>query len=61
MSVSAQGTEVVRELFREPHGTITARVKAHWTELTSSRTSAAEAARLLGVTVPKGADDCGQG
>ncbi|MEV6763372.1 ABC transporter permease [Streptomyces sp. NPDC051105] len=61
MSVSAQETQVVRELLREPHDTIAARVKAHWTELTSPRTTAAEAARLLGVTVPTGADDCGEG
>ncbi|MFF4902981.1 ABC transporter permease [Streptomyces sp. NPDC001068] len=61
MGVSAQTTEVVRELFRAPHDTIAARVKAHWAELTSSRTTAAEAARLLGVRVPQGPEDCGNG
>ena len=61
MGVSAQVTEVVRSLFRDPHDTIAARVKAHWAELTSSRTTAAEAARLLGVPVPQGEDDCGNG
>ncbi|MEU0966310.1 ABC transporter permease [Streptomyces sp. NPDC005917] len=61
MGVSAHQTQVVRELLREPHDTVTARVKAHWAELTSARTTTAEAARLLGVTAPKGADDCGTG
>lgn len=60
MGVSAQVAEVVRSLFRAPHDTIAARVKAHWAELTSSRTTAA-AARLLGVPVPRGKDDCGNG
>ncbi|MFJ3773981.1 ABC transporter permease [Streptomyces sp. NPDC090075] len=58
MGVTAQQTQVVRELFREPHDEIAARVKSHWPELTSSSTTTAEAARLLGVKVPKGADDC---
>ncbi|WP_217546266.1 ABC transporter permease [Streptomyces sp. GbtcB6] len=61
MSVSAQQTEVVRELFREPHDTVAARVKAHWQELVSPHTTTAEAARLLGVKVPKGPDDCQAG
>ncbi|MFD4502005.1 ABC transporter permease [Streptomyces sp. NPDC058457] len=61
MSVSAQQTEVVRELLREPHDTVAARVKAHWQELVSPHTTTAEAARLLGVKVPKGPDDCPAG
>ena len=61
MSVSAQQTEVVRELFREPHDTIAARVKSHWRQLVSPRTTTAEAARLLGVKAPKGPDDCQAG
>ncbi|MER7839623.1 hypothetical protein ABTY98_27985 [Streptomyces sp. NPDC096040] len=50
----------MRELLRAPHDTVAARVKAHWAELTSARTTTGEAARLLGVTVPNGADDCGE-
>ncbi|MEU2625028.1 ABC transporter permease [Streptomyces sp. NPDC007157] len=61
MGVSAQATEVVRELLDAPHDTITARVKAHWPQLTSPRTTAAQAAHLLGVNAPKGPDDCGEG
>ena len=61
MGVTAQQTQVVRELLREPHDEIAARVKSHWPELTSAATTTAEAARLLGVKVPKGADDCSEG
>ncbi|MFJ9560260.1 ABC transporter permease [Streptomyces fuscichromogenes] len=61
MSVSAQQTAVVRELLREPHDAVAARVKAHWPELVSPHTTTAEAARLLGVRVPKGPDDCPAG
>ncbi|MER7178697.1 ABC transporter permease [Streptomyces hyaluromycini] len=61
MSVSAQQTQVVRELFREPHDTVAARVKSHWQELVSPHTTTAEAARLLGVKTPKGPDDCPAG
>ncbi|MFJ9708209.1 hypothetical protein [Streptomyces sp. NPDC101234] len=58
MGGTAQQTQVVRELLREPHDTVAARVKSHWQELTSPDTTTAQAARLLGVKVPKGADDC---
>ncbi|MFF3986169.1 ABC transporter permease [Streptomyces sp. NPDC001797] len=61
MSVSAQQTQVVRELFREPHDTVAARVRSHWQQLVSPHTTTAEAARLLGVGVPKGPDDCQEG
>ena len=58
LRVSAQQTEVVKRLLARPHDEIAARVKAHWTALTSSHTTTAQAAKLLGVWVPKGADDC---
>jgi len=61
MSVSAQQTEVVRELLREPHDTVAARVKSHWQQLVSPHTTTAEAAHLLGVKAPKGPDDCSAG
>ncbi|MET8098893.1 ABC transporter permease [Streptomyces sp. NPDC005236] len=49
VSMSAQQTTVVRELLRKPHYSVAAKVKAHWTELTSPRTSTARVAELLGV------------
>ncbi|MFE0255467.1 ABC transporter permease [Streptomyces sp. NPDC059010] len=58
ISMSAHETDVVRELLDRPHDTVAAQVKAHWKELTSPKTSAAQAARLLGVKVPEGADEC---
>lgn len=56
--LSARQTAVVREALRQPYGTTAARVRAHWTELTTPGTTAARAARLLGVAVPRGADRC---
>jgi hypothetical protein len=58
LSLTEQQTTVVRELLARPRAEISARVKAHWTELTSSKTSTAEAAKLLGVPVPKGQESC---
>ncbi|MFF2368213.1 ABC transporter permease [Streptomyces sp. NPDC058122] len=49
VSMSAQQTTVVRELLQKPHYSVAARVKAHWTELTSAKTSTARVAELLGV------------
>ncbi|MEW2163292.1 ABC transporter permease [Streptomyces sp. NPDC007084] len=49
MSMSAQQTTVVRELLMKPHYSVAAKVKAHWTELTSPKTSTTRAAELLGV------------
>ncbi|MFG2312811.1 ABC transporter permease [Streptomyces sp. NPDC048566] len=49
LSMSAQQTTVVRELLMKPHYSVAAKVKAHWTELTSPRTSTARVAELLGV------------
>ncbi|MET9895839.1 ABC transporter permease [Streptomyces sp. NPDC006465] len=49
VSMSAQQTTVVRELLQKPHYGVAAKVKAHWTELTSAKTSTARVAELLGV------------
>ncbi|MFF3503523.1 ABC transporter permease [Streptomyces sp. NPDC003247] len=58
MSLTAQQTTVVRELTARPRAEVSARVKAHWTQLTSPETSTAEAAKLLGVAAPEGAESC---
>ncbi|MFB7248207.1 ABC transporter permease [Streptomyces populi] len=51
VSMSAQQTTVVRELLQKPHYSVAAKVKAHWTELTSPKTPTARVAELLGVPV----------
>ncbi|MFD5450749.1 ABC transporter permease [Streptomyces sp. NPDC127100] len=51
-------TDVVRQLLEKPDPGVAERVKAHWAELTSPGVTTAEAARLLGVTVPEKADSC---
>ncbi|MFJ8991306.1 ABC transporter permease [Streptomyces sp. NPDC102279] len=63
LSMSAQQTTVVRELLAKPHFSVAAKVKAHWTELTSPKTSTTRVAQLLGVPVAgKGtAADSGSG
>lgn len=58
LSLTAQQTAVVRELLTRPRAQVSTQVKTHWSELTSSKTSTAEAARLLGVAAPEGADSC---
>ncbi|MFJ8107591.1 ABC transporter permease [Streptomyces sp. NPDC096132] len=58
VSLTDHQTTVVRELLQRPGAEVTARVKSHWTELTSPATTTAEAAKLLGVPVPKGAESC---
>ncbi|WP_329218693.1 ABC transporter permease [Streptomyces sp. NBC_01485] len=60
LSMTAAQTTVVRELLDRPRAEITARVKAHWTDLTSAKTTTAQAATLLGVKVPKEAEKCGE-
>ncbi|MFM9614986.1 ABC transporter permease [Streptomyces niveiscabiei] len=60
VSMTAQQTDVVNSLLTRPRTEVTAAVKAHWTELTSPRTTTADAARLLGVEAPKGAETCGE-
>lgn len=49
LSMSGQQTQIVRELLQKPRYSVTAKVKAHWTELTSPKTSTARVAQLLGV------------
>ncbi|GAB7109376.1 ABC transporter [Streptomyces phaeofaciens JCM 4814] len=58
LSLTAMQTTVIRELLDRPRAEMTARVKSHWTELTSKSTTTAQAARLLGVEVPKEAEKC---
>lgn len=59
MEMTAGQTDVVRELLGKPRDTVAARVKAHWTELTTPKVTSARAAQLLGVAAPKEADKCG--
>lgn len=58
LHVDSDQTEVLNELLTRPKTEVTAAVKSHWTELTSKKTTTAEAARILGVAVPKGAEKC---
>ncbi|MET7456620.1 ABC transporter permease [Streptomyces sp. NPDC005574] len=58
LSMTTAQTEVVRELLDRPRAEVTAKVKAHWSELTAPKVTAAGAARLLGVAAPKGEDKC---
>ncbi|MEU1192406.1 ABC transporter permease [Streptomyces sp. NPDC005859] len=60
LGLSGPQTTVIRELLERPRAEMTARVKAHWTELTSAKTTTAQAAELLGVAVPKEAEECGE-
>ncbi|MFI1208488.1 ABC transporter permease [Streptomyces sp. NPDC020802] len=55
-SMSAEQTRIVRELLQKPRYSVIPKVKARWTELTSARTTTAEAARLLGVPAATGAE-----
>ncbi|MDR3083177.1 MAG: ABC transporter permease, partial [Streptomyces sp.] len=52
--MSAGQTRIVRELLERPRYSVSARVKAHWAELTSPKTSQARVAELLGVAADKG-------
>ncbi|MGX4690801.1 ABC transporter permease [Streptomyces sp. JNUCC 63] len=58
--MSAEQTRVARELLARPRQSVTAAVKAHWTELTAPGTTTSQAARLLGVpsTGTGGGDSC---
>ena len=58
LNMTANQTTVVRELLARPRAEVTARVKEHWTELTSATTTTAQAAKLLGVPAPKEAEKC---
>lgn len=57
LSMSAGQTSVVVDLLKRPRAEVTAAVKEHWGELTAPGVSTAEAARVLGVEVPKVGDD----
>lgn len=58
MEMTAGQTDVVRELLGRPAGSVGARVRAHWAELTAPRVTTARVAQLLGATAPKAADKC---
>ncbi|MFF5538205.1 ABC transporter permease [Streptomyces cinerochromogenes] len=60
LTMTAGQTEVVRALLHRPFYGVAARVKAHWTELTSPRVTTARAAELLGVHAKVGADRCAE-
>ncbi|MER6354216.1 ABC transporter permease [Streptomyces sp. NPDC001634] len=51
--MSAEQTRIVRELLQRPRFGVTAKVKAHWTELMSPKTSEARVAEMLGVPAAK--------
>lgn len=59
MQMTAGQTDVVRELLGKPRDAVSARMKAHWTELTAPKVTSARAAQLLGGAAPKEADKCG--
>ncbi|MFF6999470.1 ABC transporter permease [Streptomyces sp. NPDC008313] len=61
LALTAEQTTVVKELLKKPRYGVTAKVKAHWSELTSPKTSTARAAELLGVPVPKAEKDTEDG
>jgi hypothetical protein len=58
LSLTGPQTTVIRELLERPRAEMTARVKAHWAELTSASTTTAQAAKLLGVKAPEEAEKC---
>ncbi|MER5976704.1 ABC transporter permease [Streptomyces sp. NPDC001857] len=58
LSLTEQQTTVIQELLTRPRAEISPRVKANWQKLTSAQTTTAEAAELLGVAAPKGAEQC---
>ncbi|MCW7942253.1 ABC transporter [Streptomyces hygroscopicus] len=60
VGMSAEQTRIVRALLGRPLYGVTARVKAHWTELTSPRTSEARVAELLGVPAAKNGTGAGE-
>ncbi|MFI1166048.1 ABC transporter permease [Streptomyces sp. NPDC020801] len=64
LMMSAEQTNVVRELLNRPRPSVTAAVKAHWPELTAPGISTAQAARVLGVPAAAkgtgGEDSCGE-
>lgn len=57
LSMSTEQTRIVRELLKMPRYGVTAKVKAHWSQLISPKTSTARVAELLGVPARTGAAD----
>ncbi len=49
ISMNAAQTEVIKELLQKPRYSVIPKVKAHWSELTSPKTTTAQVAQLLGV------------
>jgi hypothetical protein len=56
--MTAGQTSVLTQLLDQPRQAVTARVKAHWAELTAPGVTTDEVARLLGVEAPQEADKC---
>ncbi|MGW3975165.1 ABC transporter permease [Streptomyces mirabilis] len=52
ISMNAAQTEVIKELLQKPRYSVIPKVKAHWSELTSPKTTTAQVAQLLGVPAP---------
>lgn len=55
ISMNAAQARVIKELLQKPRYSVIPKVKAHWTELTSPRTTTARVAELLGVPAGPGA------
>ncbi|MCN9244187.1 ABC transporter permease [Streptomyces sp. RY43-2] len=53
--MSTEQTRIVRDLLKRPRYSVTARMKTHWAELTSPKTSLTQVAELLGVPAGKAA------
>ncbi|MGW7380584.1 ABC transporter permease [Streptomyces sp. NPDC054794] len=58
LTMTAGQTKVVRALLHQPFFSVAAKVKAHWTELTSRGVTTARAAELLDVPAHIGPDRC---
>jgi hypothetical protein len=58
LSMTEGQTTVVRQLLQQPRSEIAPKIKQHWTDLTSPRTTTAHAAELLGVDTKVKADSC---
>ena len=53
--LTAEQTRIVRELLQKPRYSVIPKVKSHWAELTSAKTSVGRVAELLGVpSAPRG-------
>ncbi|MFD8424327.1 ABC transporter permease [Streptomyces sp. NPDC059466] len=57
LAMTSEQTRIVRELLKMPRYGVTAKVKAHWSQLISPKTSTARVAELLGVPAGTGAAD----